>query len=59
MNINIAFIGLLFLLYNGNEISSTQLLLLLALISASNTGCCQSGNRNDFSSSNAASTALN
>lgn len=43
MNINVAFIGLLFLLYAGNDVSSTQLLLLLALISSADGCACRSG----------------
>lgn len=49
MNINLAFIGLLFLLYTGGEINSTELLLLLALVSASSCNRnCRSDSSNDL-----------
>ncbi|MDY4186916.1 MAG: hypothetical protein SOX77_03525 [Candidatus Borkfalkiaceae bacterium] len=64
MNINLAFIGLLFLLYTGGEINSTELLLLLALISASSyhslcRGNSQNSTQNSTTQTTTTTTTLN
>ncbi len=60
MNTNVAFLGLLFLLYTSGEINSTQLLLLLALISASNCNPqCTKSDAQSFSKQAATATTFN
>lgn len=60
MNTNLAFLGLLFLLYTSGEINSTQLLLLLALITSANcNSLCLGNNNNTQSSAERTATTFN